>query len=97
MPAARRARPGAARVLAAPGEVGEKRPYFAAKPGWQRITFAGLQAGRRGDRAEIIAHPLWNTDPNFFGPQLAAAYAQAVAAGCQVTVKSIFELLRRPF
>jgi hypothetical protein len=73
-------------------------PYFAAKPGWQQITFAGLQAGQRGNRAEIIAHPLWNPDPNFFGPQLAAAYTQAVASGCQqVTVKSIFEILRRPF
>jgi hypothetical protein len=71
-------------------------PYFTAS-GWQQVTFGGLQAGRRGTRAEIIAHPLWNTDPNFFGPQLAAAYAQAVAAGCQVTVKSIFEILRRPF
>jgi hypothetical protein len=72
-------------------------PYFAASPGWRQVTFAGLQAGRRGNRVEIIAHPLWNTDPNYFGPQLAAAYAQAVAAGCQVTVKSIFELMRRPF
>jgi hypothetical protein len=73
-------------------------PYFAARPGWQQVTFAGLQAGRRGNRAEIIVHPLWNTDPNFFGPQLAAAYAQAMAAGCQeVTVRSVFELLRRPF
>jgi hypothetical protein len=73
-------------------------PYFSAKPGWQQMTLAGLQAGRRGNRAEIIAHPLWNTDPNFFGPQLAAAYAQAVVVGCQqVTVKSIFEVLRRPF
>jgi len=73
-------------------------PYFAARPGWQQITFAGLQAGRHGNRAEIIAHPLWHTDPNFFGPQLAAAYAQAVAAGCQqVTARSIFEVLRRPF
>jgi hypothetical protein len=44
-------------------------PYFAAMPGWQPVTFAGLQAGRRGNRAEIIAHPLWNSDSNFFGPQ----------------------------
>lgn len=73
-------------------------PYFSARPGWQQLTLAGLQAGRRGNRAEIITHPLWNTDPNFFGPQLAAAYAQAVAAGCQqVTSKSILEVLRRPF
>lgn len=73
------------------------RPYFAAMPGWQSVTFGGLHAGRRGNRVEIITHPLWSTDPNFAGPQLAAAYAQAVAAGCQVTMKSIFEVLRRPY
>lgn len=72
-------------------------PYFAAMAGWQPVTFGGLQAGRRGNQVEIITHPLWNTDLNFAGPQLAAAYAQAVAAGCQVTMKSIFEVLRRPF
>jgi hypothetical protein len=72
-------------------------PYFAAMPGWQQVTFGGLQAGRRGNQVEIITHPLWNTDPNHFGPQLAAAYAQAVTAGCRVTPKSIFEVLRRPF
>jgi hypothetical protein len=72
-------------------------PYFAAMPNWQRVTFAGVQGGRRGNQVELIAHPLWNTDPNQFGPQLGTAYAQAVAAGCQVTLKSIFEVLRRPF
>ena len=72
-------------------------PYFAAMPGWQRVTFGGLQAGRRGNQVEIVTHPLWNTDPNFVGAQLAGAYAQAVAAGWQVTMKSIFEVLRRPF
>lgn len=72
-------------------------PYFAAMPGWQQVTFGGLQAGRRGNQVQIIAHPLWNVDPNHFAPQFATAYAQAVAAGCQVTPKSIFEVLRRPF
>ncbi len=72
-------------------------PYFAAMPGWEQVTFGGLQAGRRGNQVEIVTHPLWNTDPNFAGPQLAVAYAQAVAAGGQVTMKSIFEVLRRPF
>ncbi len=72
-------------------------PYFAAMPGWQHVTFGGLQAGRRGDQVEVITHPLWNQDPSFYGPQLAAAHGQAVAAGCQVRVKSIFEVLRRPF
>jgi hypothetical protein len=72
-------------------------PYFAASPGWQLTSIGGLQAGRRGNVVEIITHPLWNTDPNCFGPQLAAAYAQAAAAGWQVMFKSIFEVLRRPF
>ena len=39
-------------------------PYFAASPGWQPTSIAGLQAGRRGNVVEIITHPLWNTDPN---------------------------------
>jgi hypothetical protein len=72
-------------------------PYFRAMPGWQQVTFGGLQAGQRGNMVEIITHPLWDIDPNRFGPQLAGAYAQASAAGRQVAVKSIFEVLRRPF
>jgi hypothetical protein len=57
-----------------------------------------LQAARRGDRAVIVTHPLWDCDPNRFGPQLAGAYAEALAAGCQnITFKSVFELQRRPF
>lgn len=57
----------------------------------------GLQAGQRENLVEIITHPLWDCDPNHFWPQLAAAYKQAVTAGCQVQFKSIFEVLRRPF
>ncbi len=74
------------------------RPYFAARPGWRHVTFGGLQGGHRGGQAEIITHPLWDCDPNRFGPQLAAAYVQAAAAGChQIVYKSVFEILRRPF
>ena len=73
-------------------------PYFGAMPGWQPMIFGGLQAGRRGNQAEIITHPLWDCDLNRLGPQLAAAYGQALGAGCQqVRFKSIFEVLRRPF
>ena len=73
-------------------------PYFSALPGWQQATFAGLQAGRRANQAEIITHPLWDCDPNRFPPQLAPAYAEATAAGCQtVRLKSVFEVTRRPF
>jgi hypothetical protein len=74
-------------------------PYFAAMPGgWTRTTFGGLEAGRRGNRAEIVVHPLWDTDPAHLSPQLQAARAQANAAGCtSVSFKSIFEIVRRPF
>jgi len=72
-------------------------PYFAAMPEWQQMTIGGLQAGCRGNVVEIITHPLWECDPNHLGPQLAAAYAQAIAGGNQVRFKSLFEVLRRPF
>ena len=73
-------------------------PYFAARPDWQHVTFGGLQAGRRGNHVEIITHPLWDCDPNRLGPQLATAYKQAIGQGCQpVRLKSVFEILRRPF
>jgi hypothetical protein len=71
--------------------------YFTAQPGWQFVSFAGIPAGQCGNQIEIITHPLWNTNPNYFGPQLAAAYVQALAAGHQVTFKSIFDVLRRPY
>jgi hypothetical protein len=72
-------------------------PYFAATPGWRHTTIAGLQAGTRGNVVEIITHPLWNCEPSRFGPQLAAAHAQALARWNQVRFKSLFEVLRRPF
>ena len=72
-------------------------PYFRALQGWQVTSFAGLSAGRSGNRVEIITHPLWNRNQNHFCQQLALAYAQAVADGCQVTLKSLFEVLRRPY
>jgi DEAD/DEAH box helicase domain-containing protein len=71
--------------------------YFGAMTGWQRLTYNGLEAGRRGNQVEIITHPLWSLDPSHFVLQLAAANTQALADGCQVTLKSIFEILRRPF
>lgn len=72
--------------------------YVTSQSQWQFLTFAGVPAGRRGNTVEIITHPLWNRSPNSFCPQLAAAYADAQAAGAQVvTCKSIFEVLRRPY
>jgi hypothetical protein len=72
--------------------------YFASMPGWHRVSYGGLQAGRRGTATEIITHPLWRDDPHVRHPQAAAADAAAAAAGCQqITYRSIFEVLRRPY
>ncbi|MFO0818003.1 MAG: DEAD/DEAH box helicase [Pirellulales bacterium] len=72
-------------------------PYFQAV-GLQQVQFGGLLAGQDGNLVEIITHPLWDCDPNRFGPQLANAYAQALATGATVIeFKSIFEILRRPY
>jgi hypothetical protein len=74
--------------------------YFASQPQFQFVTYAGVPAGRRGNSVEIIIHPLWNwnTAPANFCPPLAAAYAQAQAAGVQqFSYRSIFEVLRRPY
>jgi DEAD/DEAH box helicase domain-containing protein len=71
--------------------------YQGALPGWQRVTFGGVQGVRRGAVAELVVHPLWDHDPNNLAPQLATAVAEANAAGCQARFKSIFDLLRRPF
>jgi len=74
--------------------------YFASQPQFQFVTFAGVPAGRRGNTVEMVVHPLWtvNTNPANFCAPLAAAYAQAQAAGVQqFRFRSIFEVLRRPF
>lgn len=44
-----------------------------------------------------MAHRLWDSSSNRFGPRLAAAHAQAVAGGNEVRFKSLSEVLRRPF
>jgi hypothetical protein len=74
--------------------------YFASQPQFQFVTFAGVPAGRRGNRVEMIVHPLWisDTNPTNFCTPLRAAYAQAQSAGIQqFSYRSIFEVLRRPY
>ncbi len=72
------------------------QPYFASV-GLTPRNYAGVQAGREDDYVELVAHPLWDTTVNGYGPQLAAAHAAAVADGAtEVEVKSLFEVLRKP-
>ena len=72
-------------------------PYFQAT-GLQPVSFGGLLAGQEGGHVELITHPLWDCNPNSFGRALARAYAEALAAGAtDISFKSVFELLRRPY
>lgn len=60
--------------------------------------FGAVVAGQDGSHVELITHPLWDDNPNHFGPELAAAYALARAGGAtSVQFKSVFEILRRPY
>ena len=60
--------------------------------------FGDVVAGRDGNDVELITHPLWDDNPNHFGPELATAYAEAHASGATtIAFKSIFEILRRPY
>jgi DEAD/DEAH box helicase domain-containing protein len=72
--------------------------YFAAQPGWGFQTYAGLPGGRRGPIAEIICHPLWSRNQAALHTGLARAEAEARTAGAtQVSFRSVFEVLRRPY
>lgn len=68
-------------------------PYFQAL-GWTPTSFAGLPAARSGTRGEFIVHPLWAETH----PTIAQARVEAAAVGVtQLTPKTLFALVRRPF
>lgn len=68
-------------------------PYFRAL-GWTPATFGGLPAARSGNRAELITHPLWSG----VHPLVLQARNQASTNGVtQLSTKTLFELVRRPF
>ena len=72
-------------------------PYFQAVD-LQPVHFGGLLAGQEGGHVEFITHPLWDCNPNSFGQLLAEAYAEALHTGAMdISFKSVFELLRRPY
>jgi hypothetical protein len=73
----------------------------AARPGYGRITVAGLPALTNGVEAIIVTHPLWRTDRALLGPELAAAWDEAergrrLRVDPQRSFISVFEALRRP-
>jgi hypothetical protein len=73
----------------------------AARPGFTRVTFAGLPGLTNGSEAMIVTHPLWLTDRSGAGPEVAAAWDDAERNhGLRVdpswSFRSVFEALRRP-
>jgi hypothetical protein len=67
--------------------------YFNAL-GWTPTTFGALPAAQSGNRGECIVHPLWaDTHPI----RLQAQNEAALAGVTQFHVKTLFELVRRPF
>ena len=72
-----------------------------ARPGYRQITIAGLPAVTNGTDVIIVTHPLWLTERNRLGPDLAAAWDEAERThGLRIdpdhTFISVFEALRRP-
>jgi ATP-dependent helicase YprA (DUF1998 family) len=72
-----------------------------ARPGHSRITVAGLPAITDGTEIKILTHPLWRTNRNGLGPDLAQAWDEAERVhGLRIDPEhsfvSVFEALRRP-
>jgi DEAD/DEAH box helicase domain-containing protein len=70
-------------------------------PAYSRITIAGLPAIADGTDVKIVTHPLWRTDRNGLGLDLAQAWTEAEQVhGFRVDPEhsfvSVFEALRRP-
>ncbi len=72
----------------------------AARPGYNRISAAGIPAVTNGTEVIIVTHPLWRTERASLGPELAAAWDDAERThGLRVDSQSfisVFEALRRP-
>ena len=73
-------------------------PYFAGLK-LQMRTFDALSGGVDTFRNEafILTHPLWDTDPSNFRPEVAAAVSDAQGQGFSVTLRSMFHVVRFPY
>ncbi len=72
---------------------GATSAYFRAL-GWTATTFGGLPVAYLGSKGELVVHPLWaNTHPSI----LLARQEALIAGVTDLRVKTLFELVRRPF
>ena len=77
-----------------PFVAGVTTSYFNAL-GWTATVLGGLPAARSGSRAELIVHPLWANNH----PTILQARGEGTTAGITQfqPLKTLFELVRRPF
>jgi hypothetical protein len=73
-------------------------PYFQGL-NLTPTTFGGLPAGTTPgtNEAHILTHPLWDRDRANFGPNVAAAVADAEGQGFRWELRSIFRAVRFPY
>ncbi len=73
-------------------------PYFRGL-NLTPTTLAGLPAGTTAATKEaiILTHPLWDTDPVNFRPDVAAAVAEAERQGLTPVLRSVFRAVRFPY
>jgi Lhr-like helicase len=74
-------------------------PAYFSGLGRTPISFAGLSAGIETltNKAFILTHPLWDTDPMNLDPRLAAAFAAAERQGLEPVPLSVFRAVRFPY
>ena len=65
----------------------------------QAGTFDALSGGVDpfSKEAIILIHPLWDTEPSNFRPEVAAAVSDAQGQGFRVTLRSFFRIVRFPY
>lgn len=73
-------------------------PYFGGLNMTPRV-FDTLPGGvdAFSNEAIILIHPLWDTDPSNYRPEVAAAVADAAGQGYRVTLRSVFHAVRFPY
>jgi hypothetical protein len=65
--------------------------------GMTTTDIGGILVGVGKKKIEIITHPLWDRNPKHFCAELATAFTNAQSLGLPVNLKSIFEVVRRPY
>ena len=66
--------------------------------GLNLVQYGTVAGGQDGSHVELFTHPLWDDNPNCFGPEIATAYANAQLNGAtSIEFKSVFDILRRSY